>query len=149
MDLLSHQEKNGEKIRDFFWEFFLVWHLNIHNNKLVHDAKTKLGENIYISIHINVQEFKIWKFYNLKVYMHPRLYMYEHFDLIIDPFKYKCETSQIFKHPFQKILMNAKCNSQLINLTTFKMNDSTHVQMLIIQNMQKKSLTHSNINVRH
>jgi hypothetical protein len=30
---------------------------------------------------------------------------------------------------------------------TFKMNDSIHVQMLMVQEMQKKSLTHSNINV--
>jgi hypothetical protein len=81
--------------------------------------------------------------------MHPRLCMYEHFDLIIDPFKYKCETSQIFRHLFQKNLVNAKCNSWVVDLTTFKVNDSTYVQMLIIQDMQKNSLTHSSINVRH
>jgi hypothetical protein len=34
--------------------------------------------------------------------MHPRLCMYEHYDLINDPFKYKCETSQISRQPFQK-----------------------------------------------
>ncbi len=43
--------------------------------------------------------------------MDPRLCMHEHFDLIINAFKYKCETSQIFKYPFQKQLVNAKCNS--------------------------------------
>ncbi len=32
---------------------------------------------------------------------------------------------------------------------TFKMNDSTHVQMLIIQEIFKNSLICSNINVRH
>jgi len=32
---------------------------------------------------------------------------------------------------------------------TFKMNDSTHVQMLIIQKMSKNSLTSLNINWRH
>jgi hypothetical protein len=31
------------------------------------------------------------KNYNLEVYMHPRLCMYKHFDLIINPFKYKYE----------------------------------------------------------
>ncbi len=36
-----------------------------------------------------------------------------------------------------------------MDLTTFKMNDSIHVQMLIIQDTQKNSLTHSSINVRH
>ncbi len=29
------------------------------------------------------------------------------------------------------------------------MNDSIHVQMLIVQEMQKNSLTHSSINVKH
>jgi hypothetical protein len=37
-------------------------------------------------------------------------------------------------------------NSDLIK---FKVNDSTHVQMLIIQNMQNNSLTHSSINLKH
>jgi hypothetical protein len=35
-----------------------------------------------------------------------------------------------------------------MDLTTFKVNDSTHVQMIMVQEMQKKSLTHSNLNVR-
>jgi hypothetical protein len=43
--------------------------------------------------------------------MHPRLCMHEHFDLITNPFKYKCEISQILEHAFQKIMVNAKCNS--------------------------------------
>ncbi len=51
------------------------------------------------------------KNYNLKVDMHPKLYMHEHFELITNPFKYKCETLQVFIHPFQKIMVNAKCNS--------------------------------------
>jgi hypothetical protein len=38
--------------------------------------------------------------------MHPK-----HADLINNQFKYKCETYQIFIHPFKKIEMNAKCNS--------------------------------------
>jgi len=45
--------------------------------------------------------------------------------------------------------MNEKCNSRVMNLTTFKMNDLTHVKMLIVQEMSKNSLTHSNINVKH
>ncbi len=49
--------------------------------------------------------------YNLKVYMHLRFCMHEHFDLITNLFKYKCEISQIFIHPFQKIVLNVKCNS--------------------------------------
>jgi hypothetical protein len=63
--------------------------------------------------------------------MHPRLYMHEHFDLISNTFKYKCEISQNFKRPFKKIVVSAKCNSWILDLTTFKMNDSIHVQMLI------------------
>jgi hypothetical protein len=65
--------------------------------------------------------------------MYLRLCMHEHFDIIINPFKYKYETSQIFIHPFKKIVLNAKCNSWVVDLTTFKVNESTHVQMLIIQ----------------
>jgi hypothetical protein len=68
---------------------------------------------------------------------------------ITNTFKYKCETLQIFRHPFQKIMVNAKCNSIVMDLTTFKVNDSTHVQMLMIQEKQKNSLTHSHINVKH
>jgi hypothetical protein len=43
--------------------------------------------------------------------MHPRLCMHEYFDLITNPSKYKCDSSQIFIHQFQKIAVNAKCNS--------------------------------------
>jgi len=74
--------------------------------------------------------------------MYHKLCMHEHFDLITNPFKYKCETFQIFIHPFQKIVMSAKCNSWIVDLTTFKMNDSTQVQILIVQEMWKNSLTH-------
>jgi len=73
--------------------------------------------------------------------MHPKLCMHEQFDLIINPLKYKCKTCQVFIHPFQKIVMSAKYKSWIMDLTTFKVNDSTHVKMLIIQNMQKNSLT--------
>jgi hypothetical protein len=81
--------------------------------------------------------------------MHPRLYTDEHFHLINNPFKYKCETFQIFIHSFQKIMMSAKCNSWVVYLTTFKVNNSTHMQMLIDQDMWKKSLTNFSINLRH
>ncbi len=81
--------------------------------------------------------------------MHPRLCMHEHFDLITNPSKYECDTSQIFIHQFLKIEMNAKCNSWVVDLTTLKVNDSTYMQLLIIQEMQKNSLTHSSINVKH
>jgi hypothetical protein len=72
--------------------------------------------------------------------MHPRLCMHEYFDLITNSFEYKCETSQIFIHLFQKIMVSAKCNSWIVDLTTFKMIDSIHVMMLIIQEMWKSSL---------
>jgi hypothetical protein len=36
-----------------------------------------------------------------------------------------------------------------MDLTTFKMIDSTHMQMLIIQEMRKKLITNSSINVKH
>ncbi len=49
--------------------------------------------------------------YNLEVYMHPRFCMHEHFHLINNPFRYKCETSQVFLHAFKKLMVNAKCNS--------------------------------------
>jgi hypothetical protein len=42
------------------------------------------------------------KNYNLKVDMHPKLYMHEHFQKFTSPFKYKCETFQVFIHPFPK-----------------------------------------------
>jgi hypothetical protein len=40
---------------------------------------------------------------------------------------------------------------QLMNneFNTFNVNDSTQVQMLIVQKIQKNSLTHASINVRH
>jgi hypothetical protein len=110
--------------------------------------KKKEGKK-YILIYINVQKFNIWKNCNLKVYMHSRLCMHEHFDLIIDPFKYKCENFQVFIHPLKKIIMITKCNSWVVDSTTIKVNDSTHMQMLIVQDMWKRSLTHSSINVRH
>jgi hypothetical protein len=40
--------------------------------------------------------------------MHVKICMHEHFDLITNPFKYKCETSPIFIHPFQKIVVTTK-----------------------------------------
>jgi hypothetical protein len=84
------REINGEKCKDYFWGFFGVasWTFIIINLSMM--PKSKQGKNIH-SIYINVQEFNIWKFYNLKVYMHPRLCMHEPFDLIIiNPFKRKC-----------------------------------------------------------
>jgi hypothetical protein len=57
---------------------------------------------IYIYIYIYI--------YNeLKVYVHLKLCMHEHFDLITNPFKYKCEISQVLIHPFFKIVVSAKC----------------------------------------
>jgi len=81
--------------------------------------------------------------------MHPKFCMHEHFDTITNPFKYKCEIFQIFIFPFKKIQVHVKCNSWIVDLTTFKMNDSTHEQMLVVQETWKNSLTHSNINMKH
>ncbi len=81
--------------------------------------------------------------------MHLNVCIHEHFDLITDPFKYKCETFQNFIHPFSKIMVSVKCNSWVMDLTTFKVNDLIYVQMLLVQKMQNISLTHSSINVRH
>jgi hypothetical protein len=51
------------------------------------------------------------KNYNLEIYMHPRFYMHEHFDLSSNPFKYKCETYFKFLYVHIKIMMAAKCKS--------------------------------------
>ncbi len=53
--------------------------------------------------------------------MQPRVCMHEHFDLITNPFKYKCETYNIFIHPFQKNC--DECNMQHLNnsFNKFKM----------------------------
>jgi len=80
--------------------------------------------------------------------MHPRVCMHKHFDVITNPFKYECETFQVFIHPFRKIVMNAKCNSWGVDLTTLKVNDSIHVQVFIVQKIkQKNSLTHSSLHL--
>jgi hypothetical protein len=44
-----------------------------------------------------------------------------------------------------------KCNMQHLNnsFSKFKMDDSTHVKMLIVQKMWKISLNHSNIIAKH
>jgi len=67
--------------------------------------------------------------------MHLELCMHEHFNLITNAFKYKFETFQILIHSFKKIMVNAKCNLSIVNLATFKVNDSTHVQILMNQKM--------------
>jgi hypothetical protein len=71
------------------------------------------------------------KIYNLKVYMHFRFCMQEHFDLITNWFKYKCETYQVFIHPSKTY---SECKIQFMSniCNTFKINDSIHLQILII-----------------
>jgi hypothetical protein len=54
------------------------------------------------------------------VYTHIKLCMHEHFSLIINPFKYKCETFQIFICPFLTKFMNAKWNSWIMDLIESK-----------------------------
>jgi hypothetical protein len=41
--------------------------------------------------------------------------------------------------------MSAKCNSWIVDLTTCKVNDSTYIKMLLVQEMWKCSLNHSSI----
>jgi hypothetical protein len=48
--------------------------------------------------------------------MHLVVCMHEHFDLIINSFKFKCEIYQVFIDPFQEIMMNAKCNLWVMDL---------------------------------
>jgi hypothetical protein len=62
------------------------------------------------------------KYCDLKVYMHFSTLLHEHFDLITNPFQYKCQISQVFIYPFQKIMVSAKCNSWIVDLTTLKAN---------------------------
>jgi len=50
--------------------------------------------------------------YNLNVYVHLKFCMHEHFDLIINLFKYKYETCQDFIRSFKKTLIN---KMQLMN----------------------------------
>jgi hypothetical protein len=58
--------------------------------------------------------------------MDPRLWIYEHFDLIFN------SNINVKYNKFY-----GECKMQLISngFNTFKMNDSTHVQMLIVQKM--------------
>jgi hypothetical protein len=80
--------------------------------------------------------------------MHPRLCMHEHFDLFTNSSKYKCEPSQIFTS-ISKNYDDWKMQFMNSGSNTLKVNDSIHVQMLIVQKMQKNSLTHLYINVKH
>jgi hypothetical protein len=59
--------------------------------------------------------------------MHPRLCIHEQFELITNPFKYKCETYQILYVHFKKKRDECKMQLMSIEFNTFKMNDSTHV----------------------
>jgi len=52
--------------------------------------------------------------------MHAKICMHEHFDLITNPFKYKCEISWIFIHIFQKLVLNAKCNSWIVDFNNIQ-----------------------------
>jgi hypothetical protein len=61
----------------------------------------KMG-NTYNLIYGNVRDLNILKNNNLKVYMHLGLCMFQNFDLIPNAFKYKCETCQVFIHPFEE-----------------------------------------------
>jgi hypothetical protein len=67
--------------------------------------------------------------------MHAKVCMHKHFNVITNSFKCKCAIRQIFTHPSQKF--NDEYKMEFLNngFTIFKMNDSIHVQMLIVQKM--------------
>ncbi len=50
--------------------------------------------------------------------MHPKLCMHEHFDLIINPFKYKCEALSCYV--FSYILVSAICNIGIMVLISLE-----------------------------
>jgi hypothetical protein len=62
-------------------------------------------------------------------------------------FKYKCEALIVMCVS----IYTSKCNMQCLNsvFNKLKVDDSTHVKMLIIQEMWKKSLNHSSINSKY
>ncbi len=64
--------------------------------------------------------------------MHFRFCMHQHFDLIIYPFKCKCFYIFVSK-------LNGECQILLMNhgFNTIKVNGSTHVKILIIQECEK------------
>jgi hypothetical protein len=44
MDVFYTPKKMGEKIKEYFWGFFLCGIMKVHNNKFFHDDKKKLKE---------------------------------------------------------------------------------------------------------
>ncbi len=52
MDFFSYTKKRMGKIKDYFWGFLGCGTMNIHNNKLIHDAYKKPRE--FALIYINV-----------------------------------------------------------------------------------------------
>jgi hypothetical protein len=68
--------------------------------------------------------------------------MHEHFDLIPNPFKYNVRLANSISKKIDECKMQLMSNG----LNIFKMNDPSHVQMLIVQEMQKNSLIYLNIN---
>jgi hypothetical protein len=68
-------------------------------------------------------------------------------NLLSYSWKYKCEA---LNHCVCFNITN-KCSTQHMNngFNKFKIDDSIHVKMLIIQQMWKKSLNHSSIIVKH
>jgi hypothetical protein len=54
--------------------------------------KTYEGKNIHSNLHKMYMNFRMSKICNLKVHMHLGVCMHQHFDIITNIFKYKCET---------------------------------------------------------
>ncbi len=54
--------------------------------------KTYEGKNIHSNLHKMYMNFRMSKICNLKVHMHLGVCMHQHFDIITNLFKYKCET---------------------------------------------------------
>jgi hypothetical protein len=62
---------------------------------------------------------------NIKVYMHPRLCMHEHFDLFIKLFKYNCKILSCMCLVYYNMY---KIQFVSNNFNILKVNDSTHEQ---------------------
>jgi hypothetical protein len=50
------------------------------------------GKSIHSNLHKMYMNFCMWNICNLEVYMHIGVCMDQHFDIITNLFKYKCET---------------------------------------------------------
>jgi len=113
-----------------------------HNNMLKYKCEVlKLCVFQYILINII---WKIWIYFN-------KFNSCIHVDSSRDVKKLTKPSSIIVKHKVACVsIYSNKCKMQHVsnNFDILKMNGSTHIHMLIIEKMWKKSLIHSSINMR-